>query len=603
MRQRTDVEWQRVAKLDDVKPGHPCGAVAGGLDLVLVRSKDGVRAYEARCPHQGTLLSEGEIAGDHLVCRAHGWRFDLATGERRGGSPNACLRPYAVEIAGGEVLVQIETNPRGEAKDSAPKLRSIKDLPGPRGWPIFGNALQIDVPRVHEILENWSRTYGPLYRASIMGNTIVVVNDADIGETLLRARPQSVRRVSMVEPVFAEMGIQGVFSAEGASWRAQRRLAMEALSSRHLRGFFPTLRRVAERLHARWDRSAAAGSELEIQDDLMRFTVDVTTSLVFSTDMNTLEGGDNVLQRHLSHVFPALARRLLAPFPYWRYVRLPADRALDRALAEVRRLQDRLVSETRARLSERPRTNGDANDFLEAMLLARDEEGRPFPDEAIHGNMLTMLLAGEDTTAYTLSWAAHYLCDRPDVVARMRNEVDAALSNDRTPHAFESAQSLPYLDAVANETMRLKPVAPFFGLEANEDLIVGDVFVPKGTWIDLLTRLPAIDSNHFEDPDVFRPERWLGEQPSGDAHAVGASIPFGSGPRICPGRSLALLEMRVVLATLVRNFDIERVGLATDVREHFSFTMSPRGLRVRFRRRAAAARRATTTAEVPEAAI
>ena len=141
----------------------------------------------------------------------------------------------------------------------------------------------------------------------------------------------------------------------------------------------------------------------------MRFTVDVTTSLVFSTDMNTLEGGDNVLQRHLSHVFPALARRLLAPFPYWRYVRLPADRALDRALVEIRSLQDRLVAETRSRLSERP-DQGDARDFLEAMLLARDEEGQPFPDETIHGNMLTMLLAGEDTTAQSLSWVAHYFC-------------------------------------------------------------------------------------------------------------------------------------------------------------------------------------------------
>src|SRR6185503_11346551 len=114
---------------------------------------------------------------------------------------------------------------------------------------------------------------------------------------------------------------------------------------------------------------------------------------------------------------------------------------------------------------------------------------------------------------------------------------------------------LEYLDAVANETMRLRPVAPFLGLEAVEDLVLGDLAIPKGTWLDLLTRLPAIDPKNFADPEAFRPERWLDDRAPDAAHVASASIPFGSGPRICPGRTLALSEMRVVLATLVRNFD------------------------------------------------
>ena len=200
--------------------------------------------------------------------------------------------------------------------------------------------------------------------------------------------------------------------------------------------------------------------------------------------------------------------------------------------------------------------------------------------------VMTMLLAGEDTTAHTLAWVVHYLCERPDVVAIMRAEVDAAFGQELTPPDFESAQDLPYVDAVASETMRLRPVAPFLGLEANEDVVVGDVLVPKGTWVDTLTRLPALSADHFADPEAFRPERWLDERPTDQAHVPGASMPFGSGPRICPGRSLALMEMRVVLATLVRNFDVERVGTPDEVHEYFAFTMSPRGLQVRLRDRA-----------------
>ena len=101
-----------------------------------------------------------------------------------------------------------------------------------------------------------------------------------------------------------------------------------------------------------------------------------------------------------------------------------------------------------------------------------------------------------------------------------------------------------------------------------------------------VTRVPALDPDNFAEPLAFRPERWLPERPASQAHVSSASIPFGSGPRICPGRTLALLEMRVVLATLVRNFDLERVGAAEDVHEHFAFTVAPRGLRVRLLPRA-----------------
>jgi cytochrome P450 len=220
------------------------------------------------------------------------------------------------------------------------------------------------------------------------------------------------------------------------------------------------------------------------------------------------------------------------------------------------------------------------------MLSARDAEGRTISDKVIFGNLMTMLLAGEDTTAYTLGWAVHQLCDSPESVAELRREADELLGTSDVASDIETANRLVWAGAIANETLRLRPAAPIVFLEAKAETVVGDLLVPKGTRVAVLTRPAACDPDHFVEPQAFRPRRWLGENPG--AHEVLAHIPFGSGPRICPGRVLALLEMKLLLSMLYRNFNVERVGGAEDVQENFAIAMSPVGLKVRLRHRSSA---------------
>ncbi len=568
----------RVARAAAITEGMPHAVSANGADLVLLRTKHGLRAFQGRCPHQGALLAEGEIDGDELVCRNHRWRFDTDDGHRVGGLE--CLTRFPVIEQDGDVLVDVPECAESAAHPS--RRRTIDNLAGPAGWPLVGNLFQLDLPRLHEVLEGWAIEYGPLYRYRMGPQYVVVVANPNLTDQILRARPETYRRLGNVEPVFREMGVSGVFSAEGAAWRSQRRLAMEALSPRHLRGFYPRLRTVASRLLGRWERQAHLDRPLDIVDDLKRFTVDITTLLTFGYDVNTLEQGDDVIQRRLEHIFPAFNRRLFALFPTWRLIRSPADRRLDRALTEIRDWLQRLVEDARTRLANDPRRSTQPSDFLEAMLSAVDETGRPFTDDVLYGNLMTMLLAGEDTTAYTLGWAVHELCGSPSSVSALQSELASVMGSSHVPNDFESAQRLTYAGAVANETMRLRPVAPMLFLQTNVATTVGDLQVPAQTPVAVLMRPPAVDARNFERPTAFLPERWTA--PSG-AHEPSAHIPFGSGPRLCPGRTLALLEMKVVLATLYRNFDVERDGAASGVREQFSFTMSPVGLRVRLHAR------------------
>lgn len=572
-------EWVKVTGAGALDGEGPTAAEAGGHDLVLVRTAAGLRAFEGLCPHRGALLAEGDIEGGELVCRNHRWRFDAQTGARNGGPE--CLRACPLRETGGVLEADVSALAAGER---ARAKRRIADLPRPRGLPLVGNMFQIDLPKLHLQLEAWSRELGSIYRFRLGPRVFVTVADAELAEIALRARPDTWRRVSNVEPIFREMGVDGVFSAEGAAWRPQRRLAMEALAQRNLKSFYPTLRMVAERLRRRWERSAAAGKTVDILEDMRRFTIDVTTQLAFGHDVNAVERDDDEIQRRLELILPTFSRRLNATIPLWRLIRGPADRAVDRALGELRAWLTGIIGETRARLAAAPGARPE--NFLEAMLTARDEHGQPFSEEVVFGNAMTMLLAGEDTTANTLAWAVHHLAESPAAVTGLRAELDRVLGADGTPADLEVANRLAYALGVANEAMRLRPVAPLIFLEPVVDTTLGDLDVPRGTQVVFLVRPQATDAGNFADPTVFRPERWL--PGASGAHESSAHIPFGSGPRICPGRSLALLEMRVVLATLYKSFDVVSAREGAEVREIFAFTMTPDAIPVRLARRAAA---------------
>jgi len=483
----------------------------------------------------------------------------------------------------------VKVDAQGGGALTLPKsLRSIDELPGPRGLPLIGNLLQLKPGRVHTILNRWADQFGLVYKLRLRKRRVVVVADPDLIGEVLRRRPEPFQRRKLVRDVMLELGIDGVFTAEGVDWRRQRKLAMYALNTNHLREFFGRLEQVTARLQRRWERAARNADRVDAQRDLMRFTVDVTSGLVFGNDLNTLEESADPIQRHLAKIFPALGRRVLAPFPYWRHFKLPLDRQLDASLAEVRKLINALIANSRAQLAMDPALRAKPANFLQAMIAAQDGETATFSDKEIVGNALTMLLAGEDTTANTLSWMMHLMAERPDVQAKMQAEADRVLGNADRPPDYAATDALRYIEAVAHEAMRLKPVAPFLGMEAGEDVELGGLYLPKGTPIYLLTAHPAVQEQNFAQAAQLRPERWLTEEGAAEAaHNPKVLAPFGAGPRYCPGRHLAMLEIKMVAAMLCKNFEVIGVCGGAPVEEWFSVTMMPRNLFVTLRSRRA----------------
>ena len=481
----------------------------------------------------------------------------------------------------------MQTELAPELQAAAP-LREIADLPGPRGLPIVGNAFQIERNRLHQNVEAWGREFGPLFRFRLGRRTLLVLSDHEALMVALRDRPDGFRRTRHLETIGLEMGLTpGVFAANGEAWKRQRRMVMAGFDPTHVRAYFPSLLKVAQRLRERWQRAASAGQAIELQPELMRFTVDAIAGLAFGADVNTLESDEEVIQQHLDKIFPMLFKRVFSMLPWWRWFPRAADRQLERSVAAVNEAIAGFIAAARTRLEADPARRAHPPNLLEAMIVAA-QDGGDVSDREVAGNVLTMLLAGEDTTANTLAWMIYLLHRHPEALRRAQHEV-RALALDSSSFTPEAMAELDYLEACAHETMRLKPVAPFQVLEALRDTVIQGVRVPQGTAVWCLMRGDSVSERHFPDPQAFRPQRWLAEAgPAQTASASAAkrvSMPFGAGPRVCPGRYLALLEIKTAMAMLLTHFDIAAVDTpdGAEAAEQMAFTMMPVGLRMRLR--------------------
>jgi cytochrome P450 len=209
-------------------------------------------------------------------------------------------------------------------------------------------------------------------------------------------------------------------------------------------------------------------------------------------------------------------------------------------------LVSRIVAERRA-------SGRDGEDLLGMLLLARDETGRGMDDRQLRDEVLTLLLAGHDTTALTLTWAFVLLATHPSVADRLRTAVRATLG-ERPPMAGDAAR-LTFADHVVSETLRLYPTAWAIGREALRDTEVGGQRVPRGTTVLISPWTLHRDPRFWDEPEAFAPERWSDD--SGQQTPRYAYLPFGAGQRVCIGAGFAQLEATLVLATIVRRFRLD----------------------------------------------
>lgn len=361
------------------------------------------------------------------------------------------------------------------------------------------------------------------------------------------------------------LGAYSVLVLDGARHRSQRRLLLPPFRGDRMRAYGEAMRDITVRAMARWPRDQRFPMQRETQA--------ITLEVILRTVFGMVDGADQDRMRDLLatalrildnplYVVRTFQRDLGPRSPWGRFVRLRRE-----IYAEM----DALIARRRR---EAPR-----EDILSMLLAAKHEDGSPMSDEEIRDELFTLLVAGHETTATAISWTLHRLSIHPDVLARTQAELDEVLG---TEAAFDVDRSreLVYLDAVCKESLRMHPVIPGVGRIVKRPTRIGGVDLPPGVAVGCSIYLVHFDPDTWPDPERFDPTRFIDHKPAPYTY-----FPFGGGLRRCIGEAFALYEMRIVLATILR--ELAPVAEVTEVRtQRRNITLTPAGglpLRVRAR--------------------
>ena len=449
-------------------------------------------------------------------------------------------------------------------------------------------------------IRRFEREVGDIGRFTLFGN-VVIINTPELVHEALVVRARSIEKSPIMRGALHPLVGQGLFTSEGELWRRQRKLMAPM--------FHPgTLGRFAEDMTSSAARAARTwkdGATVDIARETTRITMAIAGKTLFDAD--TFGESDElgaalttaldwageqsasltlILQARTSVGLERLAARVPVMAPrLWSLaeklivpIRWPGKRtdALEAALAVLDDRVARLIAERRTRRQER-------RDLLGLLLDARDEDdGATMSDKQVRDEVLTLFVAGHETTATALAWTLMLLAQHPDVYAGVRAEVDAI---GRVP-TYGDLERLPLSLRVFKEALRLYPPVYMFGRVVVSDVEIGGYLFPKGTIVLVspyaLQRRPHL----WPDPERFDPDRFLPEAEA--RRPKGAFIPFSAGPRTCIGNNFALMEGPLVLATLLHHADFELVDPRGAEPEASATLRAKGGIPMRIRGRSAA---------------
>jgi len=427
------------------------------------------------------------------------------------------------------------------AVSRSPRTGSPARPPGPPARQAFA-ALLAQRVAPHRFLERTARDFGPLAHMRVAGEHVYVVGDADLVRLIFVTRGRDTmkgRALQRAKPLLGE----GLLTSEGDLHRRQRRLVQPAFHQARIAHYAEHMGAAADERSRQWQD----GQHLDLAEDLSALTLDIVGRTLFGAD---LRGDAGEVGEALTAVIGGFRQQLLPGAAILARLPLPSRRRTREATERLDAIVRRLIDEHRAA--------GDTGDVLSMLLAARDE-GSGMSDQQIRDEVMTLVLAGHETTANALAWAFWHLSEHPDRAAWMHAEVDVL--PDR-PLGWDDLAALPRTRAVVAESLRLHPPAWTIGRRLLADIEVGP---EAGDWV-----LPAgslclasqwglhRDPRYWADAASFSPARWLDAEGAFSEQAPGqprgAWFPFGLGSRVCIGEDFAWTEAVLVLAALARRW-------------------------------------------------
>jgi len=380
---------------------------------------------------------------------------------------------------------------------------------------------------------------------------LVIVTNPELVHDAL-SRPAEFGRVPATGPA-ALISENGLVQSDGELWRQQRSIMGPAFMGPRVRAYANTVGQRVETLVDEWNAALDASDdgtlERDLHGEMTALTVRVAAEILLGEDI----GRERAEQFHewMAVAGDEFEFGLDAVSPEWVPTR--TDPAFREAADGILGLAEELIERRRADLVERDRTGDDAEppkDMLSLLIRAEDDPDVDYPENQIRDEVATFLIAGHETTALSLTYTQSLLAWHPDVRDRVRAEAESVLGDD-TP-TYDHVDGLDYTGRVFTEALRLYPAAWAVFRQANDDVRLGNYRVPKGSAVVMPQWSIHRDNRYFETPAQFDPDRWIDRTPQ----SVPAYYPFSSGPHACIGRQFSVTGARLVLAAIVRSFDV-----------------------------------------------
>jgi cytochrome P450 len=416
-----------------------------------------------------------------------------------------------------------------------PDSRALPLPPGPKGNLLLGVMPEFNRDTLGFIER--AKDYGDVVRMRFLYLTVHFLYDPNHIEYVLSTNARNfIKSRSLRSPLFRRLVGKGLLTSEGEVWKRQRRLAQPAFHRQRISAYGDVMVDYTRRMLATWK----SGEVRDIHRDMMRLALEIVVKTLFNADVsNDADKVGDVLSR------------LVKPFASQATLKWIADNRLPTRTHRSFNHDSNQIDDIVYRIINERRAGGvDQGDLLSMLLAAHDEDGSQMTDRQLRDEVMTLFLAGHETTALTLSWAWYLMARNPAVEQKFHEELDRVLGG-RTATAADLAQ-LKYTEMIAKESMRLYPPAYGVGRETLEDCEIGGFKIPRRSQVFMFQWVTQRDPRFFPEPNEFKPERWTDDFVS--QLPKYAYFPFGGGPRVCIGNYFAMMEVVLLMATIGQRF-------------------------------------------------
>jgi cytochrome P450 len=435
-----------------------------------------------------------------------------------------------------------------ELTTKTPEARSLPHRrmpPGPRGRLLLGSAPDMQSNRLGFLL-NLTRQYGDVSSMRFVIWPSYLINHPQDVKRVLQENHRNYNKDVFTYKVFHPFLGKGLLTNDGSSWLHQRRLIQPTFHRKHLATFGTLMTGATTSMLERWQGKASSGESLDIFNEMMRLTQRIVGQTLFSID---LDNETDTVGQAVTTLSELLSGYIYAPFPPLS-VPTSRNRRMQAATRTLDNMVYRLINERRQQPGD---TNEQAVDLLSLLLSMRDEEtGQGMNDKQMRDEVITLLVAGHETTSNLLTWTWYLLSQHPEVERRLHAEVDRVLGGQLP--TVEKLSELRYTHMILEETLRLYPPAWIFSRKAIADDKLGGYDISKNSMVILSPYTTHRHPDFWENPEQFDPERFTPERSAKRPHY--AYFPFGGSPRMCIGSNFAMMEAQLILTTIAQRYSL-----------------------------------------------